>query len=127
MGSEVVELFVPVVMFIVVGMVPISFFYFRYKTRVQAHKTIDLALEKGAELTPDLIDRMVSPPKSAEDDLRRGIVALSIGLSFALFGLILDEAEAVRPLVAISMFPFLIGLAYLLMWKFTNRGVKTED
>jgi len=127
MGAEVVELFVPISLFFVVGMVVVSFFYFRYKSRLRAHDTIEMALEKGAELTPELIDRMISPPKGTEADLRRGVIALFIGVAFASLGLIIGEEEAIRPLLGVSMFPILIGLAYLLLWRFANKEVKAED
>ncbi len=127
MNPDIVELFVPIVMFLVCGMVVISFFYFRYKTRVRAHQTIELALEKGAELSPELIDRMISPPKGSEADLRKGIIALFIGVAFALLGLIIGEDDAVRPMLGVSMMPVFIGLAYLLLWRFANKGIKSED
>ena len=41
---------------------------------------------------------------------------------FVLFGAIIQEEDAFRALSAIGMFPILIGAAYMVMWKTTNRG-----
>jgi hypothetical protein len=50
--------------------------------------------------------------------MRRGVIAISLGVGFAAFGLLLGEEDAVRPFLAIGAFPFLIGVAYLGLWKF---------
>jgi len=94
------------------------FFYFRFRTRQVYQDTLRAALDKGLELTPEMIESLgeKKPPKNA--DLRRGIIGLGIGIGFAVFGLTLGEEDAVRPLLAVSAFPFVIGLAYLGLWKF---------
>ncbi len=122
METNAVDLFVPITMFIVLGAMWIAFFYFRYKSRLRAHDTIQVALEKGAELTPELIDQMITPPFDPDRDLRKGIIGISIGIAFILFAFILDDQDAVRPLIATGVFPFIVGIAYLIIWKIpTNR------
>lgn len=117
------EEIIPVVMFIVMGFVLALFFYYRYRGRVEVQSTIRLALEKGNELTPELLDRMAESKggSSKERDLRRGMVSMGIGTACALFGFILGEDDAVRPLIAIGMFPLLVGIAYLVLWYLARR------
>ena len=122
MQEEIIALFIPMVSMVVVGLVIWAFFLYRHKTRTKVQETLQAALEKGAELTPELIDRMAGPIPGPDRDFRRGLIAIAIGLAFALFGLTLDEEEAVRPLIAVGTFPFLVGVAYMIMWRYTERA-----
>jgi hypothetical protein len=119
--EEIVALFIPIVSVIVTGLLIWVFFLYRYKTRLRVQETIQSALERGTELTPDLIDRMAGPRPSKDRDMRRGLVSVAIGVAFALFGFLVDEEDAVGPMIGIGTFPFLVGLAYLLMWRLGNR------
>lgn len=122
MEEDVVVMFVPIVSVIVVGLILTSFFYFRYKSRMGMQQTIQRAIDKGNELTPELLDRLAGPRPTAAHDLRLALVWIAVGTAFVLFGAILDEEEAFRALAAIGMFPLLIGTAYLIIWKIGARG-----
>lgn len=122
MTPDIVELFIPMVLFAVFGLIMFAFFHFRHKTSSLEQKTLQLAIEKGTELTPQMIDRMIRPPRSPTMDLRRGIILLACGVAIALFGLVLGEKDAARPLLAIAMLPAIVGLAYVMLWKLAARG-----
>ncbi len=109
------ELLVPIVMFISLAVVLGLFLMFRYRTRTELQKTVRLALDKGQELTPEIIDRLGQPRDKPYTDLRRALIWVAVGIAVAVFGLILDEDDAVRPLIAIASFPLAIGIAYLIM------------
>ena len=51
------EEFIPIVMFIVVAIIFWLVSYFRFRSKSEMQQTIRLALEKGTELSPELIDR----------------------------------------------------------------------
>lgn len=89
--------------------------WLRYRSRQELQKTVRLALDKGQELTPDLVDRLGQPRREPRADMRRALIWLAAGVGIAAFGLILGEEDAVRPLVAIGAFPAAIGIAYLIM------------
>ncbi|MGB5211662.1 MAG: DUF6249 domain-containing protein [Gammaproteobacteria bacterium] len=112
------EVWVPIIMFLTMGAIFILFFYFRFRTRREFQQTLRIALDKGAELTPDVLDRLGEPARPKTADLRRGLFGLFIGIAFAVFGLVLGEEDAIRPLLAVGAFPFLVGIAYLGLWKF---------
>lgn len=115
------EELIPITMFAVIGIVLGLFYYFRYRTRAEMQQTVRAALERGQELSPELVDRLAEPRKSAMQDLRRGAIAISIGVGLALFGPVLGEEEAIRPLLATAMLPLAIGIAYLILWRIDTR------
>ncbi len=117
MTEEILAISIPIVVTIVIGLVTWAYFYLRYKSRARAQETIQAALEKGQELTPELIDRMTGPKPRGDSDLRRGLIAIAIGVAFALLGLAVGDQEAIGPLIGVGAFPFLVGVAYLVMWR----------
>lgn len=122
MSEELLAISIPIILFMILGLVTWAYFHFRYKTRARVQETIRLALEKGHELTPELLDRMVDPPPSEDRDFRRGLISIAIGVAFALLGFMVDEPEAVKPLIGVGLFPFLVGVAYMIMWRFGNNA-----
>jgi predicted MFS family arabinose efflux permease len=119
------ELLIPIVLFISMAVVLGLFLMYRHRTRAELQQTVRMALDKGQELTPDIIDRLGQPKQAPSSDLRRAVIWLAIGIGFALFGLILDEDEAVRPLIAIGAFPMAIGIAYLIMSRVSEKDAST--
>jgi hypothetical protein len=113
---------VPLSMFIGLTVIFSLFIFFRYRSRQELQQTIRSAIDKGQELTPEIIERLGSPPVSPDRDLRRGLVAVGIAAGIALFGVVLGEEDAVRPLLGISMFPLATGIAFLSMYRFGTRS-----
>jgi hypothetical protein len=115
------EYWVPIVMFISAAAVFVFFFWFRYRGRADMQQTIRAALERGQELTPEIIDRLGQPKPREFADRRRAIVAIALAIAVAAFGFILGEEDAVRPFLAISAFPLMIGIAYLIISRFSDE------
>jgi hypothetical protein len=116
--NDAAEVFIPITMFFSMAVVISLFFMFRYRARRDLQDTLRTAIEKGQELTPEIIERLGTPPAAPDRDLRRALVALGIAVGFALFGVVLGEEDAMRPLLAVSCFPLVIGIAFLLMYRF---------
>ncbi len=112
---------IPVVLFIVIGIVLSLFFHFRHRTRQEIQTTVRAAIERGQELTPEVLERLSDSLNSRFGDLRRGVISIALGIAFFLFGYLLGEEDAERPLMAISAFPFLVGIGYVGLWYFTKR------
>ncbi len=115
------EMLVPITLFISIAAVFAVAFIYRARQREQIQVTVRQAIDKGQELTPELLEKLGDTGVRPHSDLRRGVISVALGLGIGLFGAILGEADAVRPLVAIGAIPFLIGLAYLGLWKFADR------
>jgi hypothetical protein len=113
---EVNEVWIPVVMFIGLSVVLSLWVWFRFKGKREMQVTLRSAIEKGQDLSPELIENLINPPVSPQRDLRRGVIGVVIAIG--LFGVILGEEDAIRPLLGIAMFPFSIGVAFLLMHHF---------
>jgi hypothetical protein len=101
------------------------FFWFRARARSEMQQTIRSAIDKGQELTPELVESLGSPQRPSKDkDLRFSLIWFAIAFGLALFGGAISLAEDEAPIFmifsGIAALPFMVGLAYLIMWKFTE-------
>jgi len=117
-----IEEMIPVVLFIVTAVIFWLFFLYRYKSRADTQATVRLALEKGSELSPEFIKSISEPEPPRNRDLRRGLVWMSLAVALALCGLAVAyfSTEALWGCLAGAAFPFSIGAAYLIMWKYST-------
>ncbi len=117
---------VPIFLIICAVFFGVFFLHYRHRTRAQVQETIRTALAQGSALTPELIQALGEPAAPKNSDLRRGVILLSFGLALFVCGIIAaligrDEGGAAFFMV-ISTFPFLVGAAYLLLWKFSRAS-----
>ena len=120
--SSPVEDLVPIVLFLAIALTYCAKYYFAHRSRQDVQNTVRAALERGDPLTPDLLDRLVQPTAPKRTDLRRGVVGICLGIGLGVFGLVLGEPEAVRPMLAVGMVPVLLGLAYLVLWRLGSHS-----
>jgi hypothetical protein len=96
-------------------------FYFRYRARADAQGTIRTALEKGQQLSPELLERLMDPAARRLDrrevDFRRGVILAALGVGIAVIGY--ATMPTLREALAIAALPFTVGVAYVLLWKFS--------
>lgn len=118
---------VPIVLFVVIGAVIALIAYFRSRARAQIQMTVRAALERGQELTPEVLKSLADSLNSPHGDLRRGVISIAIGVAVSLFAVLVGEEEATGPLLAISAFPFLIGIAYLGLYFFLRKENAKPD
>jgi hypothetical protein len=121
--SVVISTMFGVLALILAGIIFIGF-YFRYRTRADAQTTIRTALEKGQQLSPELLERLLDPVARRLDrrevDFRRGVVLVALGMG--IFAIAMALTPSLREAVAFAAPPLAIGLAYIALWKFTPRG-----
>jgi len=115
------EVFIPITMFAGLTVVVSLFFWFRYRARSDMQQTIRAALDKGQELSPELVDRLGHPQAPKDKDLRLAMLWLSLAAGLTLCGFAVPDPDALRGLLAGAAFPFCIGVAYLIMWRLTER------
>lgn len=116
------DVIVPIVLFgAIVGAIWL-FSHYNYKKRLTAHETLRLAVDKGQDLSPDMIEKMSFLTDPVKADLRRGVLFIAFGLAFMTLGFVMphDEPEATRGIIGVASFPIILGLAYLGLWRFSH-------
>jgi hypothetical protein len=113
---------IPISLFVGLTVVLCLFFWFRYRTRSDVQATIRAALEKGQELTPEVIDRLGHPKPPKNKDLRLALIWVALAAALAVFGAVMPEDDDEVQLVFLGMasFPFFLGIAYAIMWRFSG-------
>lgn len=116
------DVLIPIFLFTSLVGVIWLFSHYNYKKRLTAHETLRLAVEKGQEVSPELVERMSYLNDPAKSDLRRGILLIAFGLAFISLGMLIphDEPEAFRGMLGVSSFPIILGAAYLGLWRFSH-------
>ena len=118
-------LWVPISMFAGLTIIISLFFWFRFRARSEMQQTIRSAIDKGQELSPELVESLgTSQKRSKYQDLRNGMIWLAVGAGTALFGVAMGqvEEEVTAIMAGVSAMPFMIGIAYVIMWRVTERG-----
>jgi len=108
---------VPIVLFIVLGIITLGYFYWNNKNRQAVMDTVQKAIKTGGELSPELLSQLGAAVNPRVRDLRRGIIFLALGLAGMLCSLFFPDADVVNGIRAGSMFPLLLGAGFLLVWK----------
>jgi hypothetical protein len=112
---KMVEWLIPVVLFLVIGIVVLGYFYWNHKNRGDVMKTVQQAIQTGGELNPELLAQLGAAVNPRVRDLRRGIIFIAVGVAGLLCSVLLDVPEAVNGILAGSMFPLLLGAGFLLV------------
>lgn len=86
--------------------------YFRNRNRQTVFETVKLISSRNEAIAPELIAALAQD-RQPYGDLRKGILFLCVAAAMVIFSLVLDEGDAIRPLIGIAAFPGLIGLAYI--------------
>lgn len=108
---------IPIVMFIVLGVAVLGYFYWNYKSRLSVMETVQKAIETGGELNTELLAQLGAAVNPRIRDLRRGIIFLALGIAGLLCSLFFGNADVVSGIRAGSVFPLMLGLGFLLVWK----------
>jgi hypothetical protein len=117
------DILIPIAFFSMVAIIIYLVVSYRHRGRADKQQTIRLALEKGAELTPELMKSISEPEPPKNKDLRSGLIWLSLGVGLALCGLAVPDptGNALRGCLSGAAFPFSLGIAYIIMWRYGSR------
>ena len=113
---------IPIVLFLTIGGVFALAFYLKYRTRHDVQNTVRAAIERGESLSPELIETLATSISSPYADLRKGVISLALGAAGMSFAALIGEEDAMGPIMALSTFPILVGIAYLGLWFFIGRN-----
>ena len=108
---------VPISMFAMLAIVIPAYFYWNHKNRVSIMDTVQKAIDQGKDLTPELLMSLGAAINPKMRDLRRGVVFLSLGIAGLLCSLFFNDAEVVNGIRAGSVFPLMLGVGFMVVWK----------
>ena len=119
-----VEELIPIVLFAMIAIIVWLVSYFRFRAKSETQQTIRMALEKGNELSPEFIEQLGDPEPTQNKDMRRGLIWLGLAAGLALCGWATPDPSgyALRGCLAGAAFPFAIGTAYMIMWRYASDG-----
>lgn len=86
-----------------------------------AHRTVRRAIEKDSPAVSELLDGVAEKPVPTSDD-RTGLVLIALGAAIFLFGVIQGDADDVRNMAGIALFPFFVGAALLGRFIYMRRS-----
>lgn len=112
------DLWIPISILISLTLLLGSNIYFSSRNKKEIQITIRQILDRGGELSPELLNTLGSFKSAKVLDLRRSLVLISVGIACLIAGTILDQN---RLSMAIAVFPLLIGLALLISWKINRQ------
>ncbi|PHR62601.1 MAG: hypothetical protein COA47_03385 [Robiginitomaculum sp.] len=124
------DVLVPIVLFAIAPFIVwiVSMNGSRRSADLQA--TVQKAIEKGVELTPETIRALGVKPKRQDSDLRGGVVLLAIAGAFMTLGWSIQSVEPdeniFQILTGVASFPGFIGLALIAMHVLL-KGKKDQD
>jgi hypothetical protein len=107
-------MWIPLVGSICITFILITYFFLKSRDKSEVQKTIRDALDKGNQLTPEIIEKMSVVQSPKVTDLRRGIVLVSLGIAVFLAGWVAGDFKNTSP---IGMFPLMLGIGFLSVWK----------
>jgi hypothetical protein len=99
-------------------LIVVAIMFFSYLKSRSLHRTVRMMVEKGQEVPPALF--APPPVMRARSDMRRGVVLVMVGIGLMIFFGAVNDGGA----WSLGMIPFLIGAAYLVVWKLEGRKDK---
>lgn len=107
---------VPIVFFLVIGAVAGTYLYLRYRARQEVQQTIRYAMERGQEITPELLETLGGETAGGQRDLRKGVLWLALAIALGIMSWTLDEHDLLGP----AALPLMLGLGYLVLWRISG-------
>lgn len=102
---------------ITIGLAAVALFLIAQVARVMRNRALHATLRKlvdaGQPLTPELLDKLDKAPEPKAADQRIGFVLIALGLA-VIAAAAINGTNDFKDLVAVSMFPLLVGAALLL-------------
>ena len=106
------EIWIPITLFLCIfGIVTVSLF-FNARRESSRQDTIRAAIERGQELTEEVVKSLTPEKKPSSWGLALGLPTVGIGIALLIFGVGTGETDAAWA----SVFPFFLGLGFIVYW-----------
>jgi hypothetical protein len=116
-------LWIPIVLFIMIALTIWSFLFFNNKNKKDQQLTLQKLIDSGQALSPELIASIAKPQKlpdsNVDSDFSKGLLAVGLAIAIFVYGYfgLREETE----FMWFSVFPLMIGIAFLLIFKFKPK------
>lgn len=114
---------------IFVAIVVLASFWYAFARNREMQKTIRLAIEKGMQLDPALVDRLVTRKSGKPEDYYiGGFVCIAVGIGLPILGFFVErnEPEAFFPLLGVGILVGLIGISLVICGMLVSRREKAS-
>lgn len=111
------QIIVPGIVFGTFAGIAFLFAYFSYRKRRDLLNIVQEAIKSGHPLPGSFLESFENRKKpTAESDLRKAVILIALGLSSIVIIYAVADADQ-RGTAAVGILPFLMGIAYLFLWK----------
>jgi len=115
------EVLVPLFVFSSLAIIMVAAFFFSYRKRRIVYDAIKVAIEKTGTVDAALVEAIIRDKVGVNADLRKGIILIATAAAFCVLGVLVDDSDAVGPMLGVAAFPGFIGLAYIAFHFFAPR------
>ena len=120
------SILVPFMFFATIVAIVLGSIYFSHQSRVQKYKVIEKMLDHGQTLTPDMLESLnkaiISGDKPNQAPFGQAVFQILIGIGLAVFFWAMSVSAGTPSfLIAVGVFPFVIGLARLITVFYEKR------
>ena len=119
-GSTLVSILVPSVIFLTVLAIVLTAFYAGYKENKDRQETLRLAIEKGLPIPPELVEA-VEKRSNPDRDLRRGVQQIFVGIGV---GVLLWFVAPFKNVWAVGAMIAIFGLGHIVAWALTRKQAR---
>jgi hypothetical protein len=113
-----------VAFWIFVAIVVLASIWYAFARNRETQKTIRLAIEKGMQLDPALIDKLIIRKSGKPEDYYvGGFICLAVGIGLPILGFFIGriESEAFFPIVGAGILVGLIGISLVMCGMLVGR------
>lgn len=125
MNEGTIALLIPYGAFLLIGVCLWMILSSRAQNNREIQQTVRLALDRGCELNPELIQRICDGSVHPQKDMRRGIIWTAVAGGLALMGLLVPDpsGNAIQGMLALAAIPLAIGIGYLVMHRVSRPAI----
>ncbi len=107
------------------GVIPLTIWIvslYRARSHAKSMEVVDKMIDRGDVINEETVKALGGRPLSPHRDLKTGMILIAIAIALVIFGNVIpDDDEAVRIMLGIAAFPFLVGLVYSVFWFMFDR------
>ena len=112
------EFWIPIILFLCIFGIVAVVLYFNSRHEESRQATIRAAIERGQELTEDVVKSLTPVKTNSKWGLACGLPFVGLGIALLIFGMGIGEAEAAWA----SVFPLFFGLGFIVFWYLEQKG-----